>query len=131
MNWVVVYPDKVMDAFIMSAMIRMPPLADEILGIALASCPHDTGRLASSHDGPDFSWTPPFPEFRISNTAPYAYYVHEGTGPHKIVARRAPYLQFHWEKRGVIFRGRSVNHPGGPSQPWLRRAMNAVVGGGR
>lgn len=129
MNWVVVYPDKVQDAFVEAALFRMPPLADEILGIAISTCPVDTGFLDASHDGPDFSWGH-FPTFRISNLAPYAAAVHEGARPHIIRAVHAPVLHFFWEKRGVVFRGKTVNHPGNGSQPWLRNAMNAVVGGG-
>lgn len=129
MNYVVIYPDKVHDAFVEASLIRMPPLADEVMGIARSTCPIDTGQLEASHDGPDFTWGV-FPTFKISNRAPYAFYVHEGTGPHQIRARRAPMLRFWWESRGVEFRGPKVNHPGGPSQPWLRNAMNAVVGGG-
>lgn len=128
-NHVVIFPDKVQDAFIESALIHMPPLADRIYGIAVATAPFKTGRLKASHELPEFRWGFA-PSFTIANRAPYAAPVHEGARPHRIVARRAPLLVFFWEKRGVEFRGRSVNHPGNASQPWLRNAMNAVVGGG-
>lgn len=128
-NHVVIFPDKVQDAFIEASMIHMPPLADAIYATAVAGAPEKTGRLKASHQPPEFTWGHN-PSFTIRNTAPYAAPVHEGASPHRIVARRAPYLEFFWEKRGVIFRGRKVNHPGNHGQPWLRAAMNAVVGGG-
>lgn len=54
--------------------------------------------------------------------APYAIPVHEGSRPHKIVARRAPMLRFFWEKIGRNVAFRSVNHPGTVARPFLRNA---------
>lgn len=54
--------------------------------------------------------------------APYAIPVHEGSRPHKIVARRAPMLRFFWEKIGKNVAFRSVNHPGVKARPFLRNA---------
>lgn len=128
MNYYVVYPGLVQDAFVEASMIHMPPLADRIYAMAVATSPIKTGRLKGSHDPPRFTWGHS-PSFRIAATAPYAFYVHQGTAPHLIVAKRAPYLQFFWERRNVVFRGPLVHHPGNAPQPWLRLAMEAVVGG--
>lgn len=48
----------------------------------------------------------------VKATAPYAAHVEWDTRPHVIRARRAPFLSFWWEKMGVWFRGKKVNHPG-------------------
>jgi hypothetical protein len=47
------------------------------------------------------------------------------TPPHLIEAKNVPYLKFFWKKKGVWFRGRSVNHPGSriPARPYLRPAL--------
>jgi hypothetical protein len=55
-----------------------------------------------------------------------AIHEHGGiTPPHLIEARNVPYLKFFWKKKGVWFRGRSVNHPGSriPARPYLRPAL--------
>lgn len=48
----------------------------------------------------------------IGSRQRYAMAVHEGAVPHIIVARQRLLLSFFWEKRGVWFVGRRVNHPG-------------------
>ncbi len=66
----------------------------------------------------------------VEATAPYARYVHEGTGPHPINPRRPAYaLAFWWEKKGDFVVLPSVNHPGTRPQPFLRDALVAVMGG--
>ena len=59
--------------------------------------------------------------------APYAIPVHEGSRPHKIVARRAPMLRFFWEKIGRNVAFKSVNHPGVKARPFLRNAAIRVA----
>lgn len=54
----------------------------------------------------------------------YSYHQDQGTMPHKIRARRAPQLVFFWVRRGVMFHGQSVNHPG-------NRAKNYIMDGAR
>lgn len=61
----------------------------------------------------------------VEATADYAAPVHEGSRPHRIVARRAEYLHFWWHGREV-FR-KSVWHPGTRPRPFLRNAGEAVV----
>lgn len=51
----------------------------------------------------------------------YAMHVHEGTKPHVIKPRRKKVLS--WKgPEGRVFAS-SVNHPGTPARPWLRRAL--------
>jgi hypothetical protein len=47
-----------------------------------------------------------------------------GSLPHPIRARRpGGNLRFFWEKHGFWFIGPKVNHPGTPSQPFMRSAL--------
>lgn len=48
----------------------------------------------------------------IGNTLRYSLSVHDGAKRHTITARRAPKLVFYWQKKGVTFVGKRVNHPG-------------------
>lgn len=49
---------------------------------------------------------------RVGSGLRYAASVHQGAEAHPIVARRKPLLVFHWEKKGITFAGKTVNHPG-------------------
>ena len=62
----------------------------------------------------------------VTAHARYARYVHEGTRPHVIRARRASALHFYWEKMGREVWFRSVNHPGTRAVPFLTRATRRV-----
>lgn len=62
---------------------------------------------------------------RVLAKAPHGLYVHEGTKPHVIRARRAPVLAFRGRDGQMVFR-RSVNHPGNKPNPFLRRGMQRV-----
>lgn len=64
---------------------------------------------------------------RVGTELPYAIYVHQGTKPHLIFGRNGKELRFFWRKRGVIFRGAFVRHPGQEAQPFLVNAMLAVA----
>jgi len=68
-------------------------------------------------------------DVRVQCTVNYALYVHEGARPHLIPA--APgYLAFYWEREGRWFRGfTQVHHPGQRGQPFLREALEIVMGG--
>ena len=54
--------------------------------------------------------------------ARYGVYVHEGTRPHTIVARRAKALHFNGRF------ARRVRHPGTAANPFLRNALQAMSG---
>lgn len=62
---------------------------------------------------------------RITSTAPYAKYVENGTGPHRIEARQA--LALHWTDRGQSMFARGVNHPGTKANPFVREAVTALL----
>ena len=66
------------------------------------------------------------PGWAVVSDAPYALYVHEGTRPHVIRARRAAALVFYWEKVGAVVAFRQVNHPGTRAQPFLRDALDVL-----
>jgi Bacteriophage HK97-gp10, putative tail-component len=59
----------------------------------------------------------------ISASAPYALFVHEGTGPHMIYGH--PFLAFQGRSGLVITR--AVHHPGTRPQPFLADALDAAV----
>lgn len=58
----------------------------------------------------------------VSTRVKYAHYVHDGTDPHRIVARRGHALVF--EMDGVLVFRRSVMHPGTRGRPFMRRALS-------
>lgn len=95
-----------------------------ILNRAKVLAPVRTGRLRSSgkmqvkvtHYGPTGTVT--FP-------VRYAGYVHDGTRPHVIRARRGKALKF-TVSTGVIYRP-LVHHPGTRARPFVRRAMLEVA----
>jgi hypothetical protein len=81
-----------------------------------------TGRLLSS-----IKASPAKPDGRerfistVKASTPYAAHVEYGTRPHVIHARRAPNLKFFWERLGVLFIGKKVNHPGTQGRFYMSR----------
>lgn len=66
---------------------------------------------------------------RVVANAPYAYFVHEGTNPHPIFPKRPAYALAFWQESAGAFQVRSsVFHPGTEAQPFLRNALDAVMG---
>lgn len=61
--------------------------------------------------------------FEIRSHNPLRRYITEGTKPHPIVARRAPFLRFYWPKVGRVVYFRSVNHPGTKANRFYNRAL--------
>lgn len=66
-------------------------------------------------------------EARVTASAPYAKFVHEGTRPHIIRAKRAQALRFYWPVAGRVVFFKSVNHPGTGKTPFLKAAANTVA----
>ena len=56
----------------------------------------------------------------------HALFVHNGTKPHVIKAKRAPYLVFFWHRVGRVVSFKSVNHPGTPADPFLAKGLDKV-----
>lgn len=69
-------------------------------------------------------------EGRVIAIPDHALFVHEGTPPHVIKAKRAPNLVFFWHKVGHVVAFKKVNHPGQPPNPFLldglKRAFNRI-----
>lgn len=67
---------------------------------------------------------------RVVAAQPYAVFVHDGTKPHVIAARRKASLAFFWANgpngAGLYF-FQSVNHPGTKAVPFLRDALPVAV----
>lgn len=64
-------------------------------------------------------------EARFTSSAPYAKFVEEGTGPHRIEAKQA--LALHWVSKGQSMFARSVNHPGTKANPFVHAAITALM----
>ena len=62
--------------------------------------------------------------------AGHALYVIGGTAPHAIHVRNAKALRFWWARRGRVFVGASVNHPGNAPNDFRRRALQAAFDDG-
>lgn len=62
----------------------------------------------------------------VGSEDPIALLHHEGTEPHVITARRAPYLVFWWGKVGRIVRTKAVRHPGTKPNRYLTKALGAL-----
>lgn len=61
----------------------------------------------------------------VKATAPYAFYVENGTRPHAIVARRRKALRF--VQNGEVFFRRSVWHPGTWPRPFMAEAQKKAT----
>lgn len=108
------------------ASVRLPRLGRQIEAVAINNCNVNTGRLRNSSEVEYFA-SPVFPSVSVRFTAPYAKYVHQGTGPHLIVGR--PLLVFRGADGGTI-RTHVVHHPGYRGNPFLRNALLIVLGRG-
>lgn len=105
-------------------------LARRIANQARVNVPVDTGRLGRSIREMPQMYTPFHVDGGVeagggAENVHYAVYVHEGTRPHRIVARRAQFLHFWWQGREQ-FR-KSVWHPGTRARPFLRNAGRQVA----
>jgi len=71
------------------------------------------------------------PAVLVGSEDKVALWVHEGTVPHPIVARKAPRLVFYWPKgpRGAgVYSFLRVNHPGTQPNRFLIRALTVLRG---
>lgn len=66
------------------------------------------------------------PVVMIGSEDPIALLHHEGTVPHPIYARRAPFLVFWWERQNRLVVTRSVNHPGTRPNRYLTNALRVL-----
>jgi hypothetical protein len=96
-------------------------VGNRVLAEASARCNVDTGTLRAS-----LYLSMETLGFKVGSTLPYAVFVHEGTRPHTIRPNAAKVLRFKGAG-GIVF-AREVHHPGYKGNPFLREAMEAVVG---
>lgn len=64
---------------------------------------------------------------RVGSDDDVAWVHHEGSDPHRILARRAPQLVFWHAKAGRTVMTGGVSHPGTRPNPYLREAMDDVL----
>lgn len=60
----------------------------------------------------------------IINKAKHSIFLLNGTKPHPIVAKNAPYLHFFWAKKGHWVTTKRVMHPGTKGEDWIGNAYN-------
>lgn len=103
----------------------------QIANQARVDVPVKTGNMGRTIGVDSMAPTGPFSAggsvFAGGRQAPYTIPVHEGSRPHKIIARRAPALSFYWAKVGRHVKFLSVNHPGTKARPFLRNAAMRVI----
>lgn len=68
-------------------------------------------------------------ELRVFSDLHYAGGVHEGWAGFTYGVVDADNLRFWWQRKGVAFKGKSVSHPGGRANPFLKDALDAVFAG--
>ncbi len=66
-------------------------------------------------------------QFEAGSDVDYTLYVDQGTAPHVIKAKNAPYLVFFWPKVGRIVHFKSVNHPGNRAYRFLERGLTRAL----
>lgn len=93
---------------------------------ARADVPVRTGNLGRTIGELPQRYRPFHVDGGVEATADYAAAVHEGSRPHRIVARHAQALHFFFWHGREIFR-KSVWHPGVRSRPFLRNAARRVA----
>lgn len=104
-------------------------VARDIRDEAKRIVPVRTGRLRESIRASRVKVSGPFRvEAHVSANRRYARFVHEGTRPHIILARRARALRFYWPRVGKVVFFKSVNHPGNDANPFLDIAATRVAG---
>ena len=62
---------------------------------------------------------------RFVSSVPYATFVENGTGPHRIEPRNARVL--HWTSGGSSAFAHGVNHPGTRPNPFARKAIESLM----
>ena len=105
--------------------------AEKVAMLARAIAPRRTGLLAASihvdqnrNEHGHFAFG-----FKVGSPVPYAGFVHEGTGPsfrEKPFGRAFRFMGTD-ASRGQLTFTRTVFHPGTPAQPFLQRALIAMV----
>jgi hypothetical protein len=66
-------------------------------------------------------------EFQAGSDVDYTLYMDQGTKPHTIAAKNAPYLVFFWPKVGRVVHFKSVQHPGTKPYKFLERGLELAL----
>lgn len=85
-----------------------------------------TGRMVANIEVQKGHWSKGI-EFKVGTDVPYALYVNEGTKPHEIKAKNAPFLVFFWPKVGHVVYFKRVWHPGTRPYKFLERSLEAAM----
>lgn len=85
-----------------------------------------SGNLRSSQQPPKVQQVGNLIVASMENTAKYARYVHDGTRPHDIRARRVKFLTG-WTYRGMPVFTPLVHHPGTKARPWMKQALDEAI----
>lgn len=94
-----------------------------LAALAAADVGKDTGRLAGSIG---VRWLPgPEAAVIVGSELDYAYYVHEGTHPHEVIATPGRILRFNI--RGRVVYAQQIHHPGTDAQKYLSRHLRKVL----
>jgi hypothetical protein len=102
--------------------------AEKVAILATALAPMRTGRLKASirasqsrNERGRYTFG-----YDVSADTPYAYYVHEGTGPSPRWPNSRKVMKWHGSYPPTAYRD-FVMHPGTPAQPFLQDALVAMV----
>lgn len=105
--------------------------AEKVAILARTLAPRRTGLLASSihvdqnrNEKGQYAFG-----FKVGTAVPYAGFVHDGTGPSIRTEPPGSAMKFHGTdaSAGEIVFSQVVRHPGTPAQPFLSRALIAMV----
>jgi hypothetical protein len=66
-------------------------------------------------------------QFDAGSDVDYTLFVDQGTKPHPIHAKNAPYLVFYWPKVGRVVAFKSVQHPGNKPYKFLERGLERAL----
>jgi len=114
--------------FIKVATSRVDHVTGEIAKTAKLLAPFRTGRLKARIGATHAKRTGPWRvQGEAVSRAKYSAYVHDGTRPHIIRARRAAALHFFWPKVGREVFFRHVHHPGTRPRPFMLEAAEEVA----
>jgi HK97 gp10 family phage protein len=95
---------------------------------AKVEAPVKTGRLrASIKEEAEHAFGEMSVRGGVSANTPYALFVHQGTRPHFIYARRASALRFFWPRVGRVVYFKHVHHPGTKPRPFLLHAAEEAA----
>jgi hypothetical protein len=106
--------------------LRKKTQAVALMAVTLA--PFKTGRLAASikaSQNRDEKGQYAF-GYSVSANTPYAFYVHDGTGPSPRWPVNRKVMKFQGSRGDIVYRD-FVMHPGTPAQPFLRDALVAMA----